>query len=72
MLRVGPVITKPCDAVETSCSRINNYRIIGFGLSFFFLCLPKVCRKRLNMDLMIVWNLIEPCRWRITTLWQGY
>ena len=67
ILRVGPVTTKVCSATETDCSQMN-YHSIGFGLNLF-VCLPKVCRKRLNTDLMVVWNPIFP-RIGMATFWD--
>lgn len=67
MLRVGPVITKLCNVGEISHSQIK-YCNIGFGLKGS-LCFPRICRKRLDLDLMIVWNPI--ChRTRLATFWD--
>ena len=67
MLRGGPTITKLFNVVETSCSRIN-YRSIGFGLKFV-LCLPKIFRKRLSAEVMIVWKPMFH-RMRFATFWD--
>lgn len=67
MIRVGPVITKLCNAGETSHAQIK-YCNIGFGMKFS-LCFPKLCCKRLDLDLMIVWNPVF-YRTRLATFWD--
>ena len=49
------MITKFFDVVELSCSRIDD-RSIGFGMNIS-LCLPKICRKILSMEVLIAWNV---------------
>ena len=61
------MITKFFDVVELSCSRIDD-RSIGFGMNIS-LCLPKICRKILSMEVLIAWNL-KFRRTRLATFWD--
>ena len=61
------MITRFFHVVELSCSRIDD-RSIGFGMNIS-LCLSKICRKILSMEVLIAWNP-KFRRTRLATFWD--